>query len=291
MKNLLITLLSVLVVTNIACSSKSSSSKSSENNGQTTGTTPPPSDGYGSSSAPNTSGWGESTPLSLDLEKLQDFTGYEISNIKEARLFVKMQKMTDSNTYYGNVRVYYKYEIKSGNFSTTNKTTTYYKYPKFITGTRSTDVAFNKFYDTSSGTYKFIAFFEEPGTSGTENSFFINEWPRNSDGTVYTNSRRGALILVVDNAGDDLGSGGKLYYHNWTVQNPMPSKPGQYGNPFGGGENIHNRCWYIKAGPYQCRDFIVNDTVNPAANLNNIKTFKLLGSFDVLNIQNAISSN
>lgn len=261
--------------------------------------TPPDGGRDESVQIPDVSSWGAAGELNFtNSSSFQDFTGsdYGLEVIKDRFIYFDLEKDEDTGTYLGNMHILFKIEETSGGFAGDSQTAVRYVAPKFITGVRETDVQFNRVYlQNESGEYKkyFIAFFEEPGSSLEDDSFFQN-WPLLDYGrcdsiqcfNIDQTQKRGSLLIVIDNF-DDIGYSGKIYYKNWRAQNPQPHKPQQFGNPQNPNsdvENLNNRCWHISAGPYQCQEFVHNGKTRPDLGIRNrIREYELLGSFEKVN--------
>lgn len=106
----------------------------------------------------------------------------------------------------------------------------------------------------------------------------------------------GGVILVIDES-NDLGDGsieplvsGSVYYANF-----QPAAAYGYPPP-----QADKRCWFVTLGPYDCRAFLVNDTIVTTSRLypevrtksasgSDVSPYKKLGTFSNLNMNAAFN--
>jgi hypothetical protein len=137
--------------------------------------------------------------------------------------------------------------------------------------------------EPQNGTFVFKEAFFESGLTLQEAQY--NEFQNFSGKTViriFAEDLYGAVLLVLDQFDDNNNVGGAVYFHNFTptyAQKPLP--------PTG-------RCWFIKIGPYDCRDFLVGSGDDDDKNIsmgssiypNRVKNgepfYKKLGTFQGL---------
>ena len=106
----------------------------------------------------------------------------------------------------------------------------------------------------------------------------------------------GGVILVIDNS-NDLGDGGSdalvsgsVYYANFAPASAYGYPPPQ----------ADRRCWFVTLGPYDCRAFLVGDTIvstsalypesrTQSAGGSTVAPYKKLGTFTNLNMNAAFN--
>lgn len=93
----------------------------------------------------------------------------------------------------------------------------------------------------------------------------------------------GAVVLVIDSM-NDLGDGqgptsanGSVWFKNYFAQYPMGPLP-------------YTSCWFITAGPYDCRAWPSSNGVNTKAALNPNNGYVRLGRFTNLNLKAAFNN-
>ncbi len=217
---------------------------------------------------PDDSTWGERANLVIDTSNFNDFTGRPGDEIpQDTRIYISLQETSDG--YAGEVRIYYATETENNSFGS-GGSTTLYKFPLFKSGEARADVQFNRWYDVN-GNEHFVAFFEEQvvlptGGLGDFTSYGIFGYD--------ANARVGSIMIILDDmTGDDLGElRGTVYYRNFGFT--YADKPDS--------DNENYRCWNIRRGPYDCREFLVNNQIDPVrANLR-VSNYKRLGTFSNL---------
>ncbi len=130
---------------------------------------------------------------------------------------------------------------------------------------------------------------------GTRENNQYNGWVTEGSSRVYKGffqDKYGAVVVVIDkvlNGGDGTAAalvGGTIYFQNFG-ENPAYDSKCQSGDPrYGTCFMSQLMCWEIKAGPYDCRSFLVSNTVSMTSSAapNNIgpsrtKTYLKLADF------------
>ncbi|RYZ61025.1 MAG: hypothetical protein EOP09_20435 [Proteobacteria bacterium] len=112
--------------------------------------------------------------------------------------------------------------------------------------------------------------FESYGTANNVGAFEANynTWLNPSTFSGYFQDTLGAIVLVVDEAGPNLGDGqgsttvnGSVWFKNFA--NAFPQQGSQ------------RFCWFITRGPYQCHSPIMNSKSSPYPS----DTYRRLGTF------------
>lgn len=125
----------------------------------------------------------------------------------------------------------------------------------FYSGEQNSDVVYNNYVEHNGEDY-FKAFFED---------------------------REGALIIVAHEI-DDVGIwGGRVYFKNFKCGRKIWEPACNPHQP--------NRCWNIKIGPYECRDFL-EDAFNPYSHINTTirkfpSRYTFIGTFEGIDPQSA----
>ncbi|CAN5634205.1 hypothetical protein BH10BDE1_BH10BDE1_10650 [soil metagenome] len=134
--------------------------------------------------------------------------------------------------------------------------------------------------------------------NGSRENNQYNGWVNEGSARVYKGffqDKYGAVVVIIDkvlNAGDGSASasvGGSIWFQNFG-ENPAYDSKCQSGDPRYGTCFLNQlMCWEIKAGPYDCRTFIVGSSVitNSATTPNNkgpsrSKSYLKLGDFNGL---------
>ncbi|MAF92928.1 MAG: hypothetical protein VX583_08545 [Bdellovibrionota bacterium] len=237
--------------------------------------------------APDDSDWGAMGYLDLiDTEAFEEFSGYEVEDLQNERIYLKLSKVeVGSQTYYeGQVRLAYEY-IYYNNVLSNNATqqVVEYKNPRFEARQYTDDelddnpsalrydwqgVRFNKVW-SKSGEYFLVGFFEEPDFY----DWSVFDWDQSA--------KAGAVMIIIRGLNkdgeslDDSGYSGSVYFKNYGFTYAV--KP------------TYTRCWEISVGPYDCRDFVVNDAIRPDLD-NTPNDFTKLGEFYNLSIDEAFEN-
>lgn len=221
---------------------------------------------------PDTSGWGAEAELQINSDAFRDWAGYYPDKLVGMKVFLNIDRhnYNGNNVYAGDLRLLYWYDKTQGAFDPQpGKVDRVYKHPRFEARTYSSSelqqnpkhltqaqqgVRFNRFYPVANGE-KFVGFFEEPGF------YSFSQYGQNP------NTKVGALMIVMDNFSDDTGYKGDVYYINYRFAPGI--KP------------LYTRCWDISHpdSPYNCQEFIKNQTVDPLGTNFSITRYRKLGSF------------
>ncbi|MFK8138588.1 MAG: hypothetical protein AB8E15_09535 [Bdellovibrionales bacterium] len=225
----------------------------------------------GTSSEPDDSSWG--TKAYLDVENKEDFAsfaGMPADEIFEERIYLDLDAYEGRfgvKYYQGEVKVAFNTGYVEGGFGSNpgNVVTNYFNFTFEALpynadelseggnpGTYAEDgIRFNKVYNKNGDTF-FVAFFEEPGFED------FAPWGWNA------NAIAGSVLLVIESIGDE-GLSGSIYFKNYGFT--YASKP------------TYTRCWDIKRGPFECRDFLNGqDEIDPRLDFIP-QEFTKLGSF------------
>lgn len=270
-KNLLIIAALIMSFSLVGCSSKKSSSGttntvSGDTRNDNTG------NNTGSNTAPDDSNWGAEGFLDIDdTNAFKEFSGMTTEDLKNERIYLKLDKVIQGGkTYFeGEVRIAYDYEYIHNQFSSNpGMVETIYKNPRFVSEQYSEEelddnprhldepiqgIRFNTYF-TKSGRKYLVGFFEEPD--------FYDYSPWNWDPAA----KAGAVMIIINNPveGSDDGWSGSVWFHNYDFTYAV--KP------------TFTRCWDIEIGPFSCRDFVVNDKIQPNLDITP-NNFTKLGEF------------
>ena len=230
--------------------------------------------------APNDDEWGAMGYLDLiDTDAFEEFSGYVTDDLRNERIYIKLEEVKNgSQTYYaGEVRLAYE-RVTTKNILGSGAGTQEieYKNPRFEAKEYTEDeleenpghldytwqgVRFNKMY-TKNGQEFLVAFFEEPDFY----DWSVFDW--------NPNGRAGAIMLMITDL-DDSGFSGSVWFKNYSYTYAV--KP------------TYTRCWEISIGPYDCRDFVVNDKIRPDLD-NTPNTYQKLGEFYNLDVSQAFDN-
>lgn len=100
----------------------------------------------------------------------------------------------------------------------------------------------------------------------------------------------GAVIVVIDST-NDTGDGtgptsanGSVWFKNFYMRGPTLQ------NPYGGmGPHPSTDCWFISAGPYDCRSWVSGTGVNTKQNITPNNGYTQLGTFTGLDMKKAFN--
>ena len=159
-------------------------------------------------------------PLNTDAATLADYTGRPLNNPRNAKVGVALTQ-NGSGVFSGSIDIYYDDDANgTGQFQTYKGT--------FTSGGEG---GLNTWVTDIGGLPAFKGFFQDIG---------------------------GGLILVVNSRNDRGQLGGDVYYFNFdlSICDTMAPNMPDYCNPYQG---PLLRCWQISLGPYDCRDFLVDE--------------------------------
>ena len=135
--------------------------------------------------------------------------------------------------------------------------------------------------------------------NGSRENNQYNGWVTEGSARVYKGffqDKYGAVVVIIDkvlNAGDGSAApyvGGSIYFQNFG-DNPGADSACQSGDPrYGTCFARQLMCWEITAGPYDCRSFLVSNTVIMPSAVNPLgtrgptrtKSYQKLGDFNGL---------
>jgi hypothetical protein len=197
--------------------------------------------------------WGASAAFEfVDPYTALEYSGRAMNNPKEVKINVRLEKR--GNGFGGYLAVSYK---DDGNV---------YREGVFVNGS---------------------SYF--PNTSLVDAARY-NVWatfPEGSGFHGFFQDTIGAVVLVVDqffSEGDGqppTTGGGKLYFKNFTA-------PPYYGSPY---PYSPTHCWFISLGPNDCRAWKSGNGVNTLQSRYPDQGYKLLGSFQGLDLKKAFGSS
>tara|TARA_B100001248_G_C27399234_1_gene468541 strand:- start:4190 stop:5047 length:858 start_codon:yes stop_codon:yes gene_type:complete len=217
--------------------------------GQVPGEAPPKQDG-GSNFQPNDTGWGTPAPFTItDMGNFKDFTGGSFTpDLNSTKLYYKVEKV--GNRYKATFRLYYRYSRTIGGIGPNAGQKEYLHYaPKFESGNTSTDIQYNTIYQRNGKDY-WVGFAEEKVYDPNTDTYsdFVN-----FNDSFGGPASFGSIVVVLDSQTESgFTWSGKVYYRNFryssNIGTASPDKPSS--------ENVNYKCWNIKAGPYECREFL-----------------------------------
>lgn len=160
-----------------------------------------------------------------------------MNSVQNAVVNVELRDVDSSSNqaFGGRVRLYYE-ELDSYGCAMPRSA-------NFHSGSNASENRFNRFYD-GSGVSLFKGFFEDQ-------DYNYPEW---INGTEF-----GSVILIVNGVSrDDRGLlEGEIWSKNYDRNRCNR-------DPAGCGWRSSTFCWLISAGPYECRDFLLNNAIQPA---------------------------
>ena len=194
------------------------------------------------------------TPVSNSV--MTDYVGSRpVNNPTNIRLQVSLRDVSDAKPAYDDASArYYAGEIKVSYYDNG-----YYYYGLFKSGEAYNQISYKN---------------RDKGKSEAEwNRWFTYQGKQVFHG--FFQDTYGAVILVID-GGEDLGDGagltsvsGSVWYKNFgSTYAPM---------------SPYEKCWFVRAGPYNCRTFMQNGEVNTYSALYPTDGYKKLGTFTGLN--------
>lgn len=207
--------------------------------------------------------WKTGSSAKLDIASssaANDYAGGTLDAATLWRVNVDLQPLDNGTTFGGEVKIAF---INSA-YSSTNAQP---YVQTFTSGTRASENIYNRIVNVGGHRY-YKGFFEDA------NYDYVKWMDLYNTGEKHT---YGAVILIVDlESLDDEGSvNGEIWYLNYNKA-VCGTK-----DPYFCYEKSESRCWFIKAGPYDCRDFVISDVIRPDAMMYPVR-YHRLGTFQGL---------
>lgn len=197
---------------------------------------------YGGPTPTPTDTWGDKVGVAVlevdSLATFSDYTGRPMNNPSNVKVKVDMKKNAALGFYSGQMQVSYS-DIDYAGTS------------RNFTGTFNSGGASEKAVNDNVYVNQWNHFYNHQ-INGVTTPFFV----------AFFEDALGGMLLVSDYI-DDLGMQGAVYYRNYRPT-PAPKSP--------------SRCWFVKIGPYECRDFLSGDSIRPDL-INYPSVFQRLGKF------------